>query len=394
MMRGLIAAVALLSLQGASPDAEELYRAHRWFELRAAITPESPAFLRGAVAAAFNEAGPAETLLLSVIASDSQCGAANDSYKLLTQLYFRSGDYASFIIAYDQWAAQCPASSDLQDARGDRDKSSGRPNQGNGPRHAAMLRHGPDDFTLPVSIGGKTDDFLFDSGAWQSVLTEREAAKLGLRIGDERRAFTGSSGDSADFRVALADDVVIGGTHFRNVSFAVIASGPFRDAEVGIIGMPILLGLGSLKWSPDGTVAIGRTTPRSSSPNLVFRDNRLMLQAKVLGTTVLTTLDTGARTTDLNANFADIFPQLIEHGKRVRQDITGVGGTQTFDAVELPEVLFAIGRRTAWLRPGVVTLQRMAQMGGECCVGNAGHDLLAQGKSFTIDFASMTLQIE
>jgi hypothetical protein len=124
--------------------------------------------------------------------------------------------------------------------------------------------------------------------------------------------------------------------------------------------------------------------------------SRLLIGAEVLGKRVQATLDTGATTTDLNANFADLFPDVLSRdGKRGRQDITGAGGTQTFDSFELPQLTFAVGQSRPLLRPGIVTLQRMPLMGGGyCCIGNAGLDLLTQGLGFSIDFAAMTLQIQ
>jgi hypothetical protein len=47
----------------------------------------------------------------------------------------------------------------------------GRPDQVNGPRRAATVRHDGDSFTVPVSMNGKTDDFLLDTGALHSRLT-------------------------------------------------------------------------------------------------------------------------------------------------------------------------------------------------------------------------------
>jgi hypothetical protein len=74
-----------------------------------------------------------------------------------------------------------------------------------------------------------------------------------------------------------------------------------------------------------------------------------------------------------------------------RQDITGAGGAQTFDSFELPQLMFSVGQSRPWLRPAIVTLQRMPLMGGgHCCIG----DLLTQGLGFSIDFATMTLQIQ
>jgi hypothetical protein len=74
---------------------------------------------------------------------------------------------------------------------------------------------------------------------------------------------------------------------------------------------------------------------------------------------VLTTLDTGASTTDLNANFANTFPQAVQGAKKGTADITGVGGTQTFDSLEIAEVIFGIGPAEVVLRPATITLQRV-----------------------------------
>jgi hypothetical protein len=132
-----------------------------------------------------------------------------------------------------------------------------------------------------------------------------------------------------------------------------------------------------------------------TTPNLAFDRSRLLLSAGVLDKTVLTTLDTGANTTELNANFADTFPDVVRTaGKRGKADITGIGGSRTFDSVELPELRFTIGAKNVTIRPASVTLQRIETMGGDCCVGNAGHDLLLQGRGFSIDFSRMTLTVD
>jgi len=204
----------------------------------------------------------------------------------------------------------------------------------------------------------------------------------------------GSSGQSTGFREAVAKELYIGGTRIRNVSFAVIGTGPLADVDAGILGMPVLLALGAIRWSPDGAVEIGSTASRPrADANLVFDRNRLLLRTRVFGRDVLTTLDTGATTTDLNANFAETFPQAVQGAKKGTTDITGVGGTQAFESLEIPEVTFGIGPAEVLLRPATVTLQRIGTIGGECCVGNAGNDLLKRS-GFTIDFSAMTLRLE
>jgi len=393
-LAGALAFCAALSAQSAD-DLDRLFRAHQWFELRSAVTDRSPSLVRAAVATAFNDPETAERLLRDVIRSAPASNAADDAYGMLLQIYLRSGQYRRWLTSYRQWVAAIPDSARARAEEEDEKKFAGRPDQVNGRPRRAVLRHDSEDFTIPASVDGKADDFLFDTGAWQSAMTERRAARLGLQIDATRRVFTGSSGQSAGFRTAIASEVDIGGTRFRNVSFAVIeGTGPIAEADIGVVGMPILLALGMIRWSPDGAVEVGSSTPRvRTDVNLVFDRNRLLLRTRVFGRDVLTTFDTGANTTDLNANFADTFPQAVQGAKKGTTDITGVGGTQTFDSLEIREVGFGIGPAEVLLRPATITLQRIGLIGGECCVGNAGQDLLKHA-GFTIDFSSMTLRLD
>ena len=397
-MRTLAVVTAFCAVLAAQPpqDLDQLFHAHQWFELRSAVTDRSPALMRAAVATAFNERETAERLLRDVIKSAPTSNAADEAYAMLSQIYLRSGQYGRWLTSRRQWLAAMP---DSARARTDEDAEkmfAGRPDQVNGQRRHAILR--PEDadggyFTIPASVDGKADDYVFDTGAWHSVMTKTRAARLGLKIDATRRELTGASGQSTGFRTTIAKEVVIGGTRFRNVSFAVIeVPWPLPDIDAGIVGMPILLGLGAIRWSPDGAVEIGPPAPRErADANLVFDRNRLLLRTRVFGRDVLTTLDTGANTTDLNANFADTFPQAVQGAKKGTTDITGVGGTKAFDSLEIPEVTFGIGPAEVSLRPATITLQRIRGIGGECCVGNAGEDLLKQG--FTIDLSRMTLRL-
>jgi hypothetical protein len=216
-----------------------------------------------------------------------------------------------------------------------------------------------------------------------------------MTIQNDPRTLVDVAGTRTAFRTAVAKEVALGSMTFRNVSFAVLTpGGVFADAEVGIIGLPIILAMGGINWWNRGTAEFGGALPASSEkPNLVFDRSRLVLRAEVLGKEVLAAFDTGANGTDLNANFADLFPDAVAAGKTGSSDITGVGGTQTFASVELPELIFTIGSRPVPLRPAVITMQRNSGAGGECCIANAGNDLLKHGEGFVLNLSTMTLQL-
>ena len=393
-------AAAGLSIVCAPPpadDAERLFREGRWFELRQAVTDSSPPLLRAAVATAFNDTARAESLLWRIVETKPDASAVDSAYELLCRIYRRTGRYARLAGTHKAWASAYPDSPGVRRWGEDRAMFS-RPDQINLARTSAVLEHPRGGFpTLPVSINGIPDDFILDTGAWQSALTESQARKLGVAVREEAATLIDSSGTPTTFRTAVAEEVAIGPMRFRNVSFAVIgSSSPIGSAELGIIGMPILLAIGAIQWSTDGTVELGgaiKGPPDPARPNLAFDRSRLLLSTEVLGQPVMAVLDTGANTTALNANFADSFPQLAAKGKRETEQLTGIGGSQTFESIRLPELSFRIGPTGVTLRPVSITLQRLDGLGGECCVGNAGHDLLVQGRGFAIDFSRMTLAV-
>ena len=46
-----------------------------------------------------------------------------------------------------------------------------------------MLTHeAGDDFSVPVTVNGRTARYLLDTGAWASLITAGEAKRLGLRV--------------------------------------------------------------------------------------------------------------------------------------------------------------------------------------------------------------------
>jgi predicted aspartyl protease len=339
--------------------------------------------------------------LLDIIRTQPASEPARGAHMLLSRIYLRSGQYRRAIANLDEWARAFPDDEDVRKERADVEQFRGLPDQINGPKARATLPHdAASDFSAPLSINGMSATYLLDTGAWMSVITEAEAKRFGMTIRAGAGVLNEPSGKGVSIRTAVARDLVLGGVTFHDVSFAVLPDGePWSAMPLGhrgIVGIPILLSMDCIRWTRGGTWDLGCASDgdASGTAKLVFYENKALVAATVFDERVFLTLDTGAETTDLNVNFSRQFSKQIERlGTKDTTSVTGAGGTAVIDSITLPAVTFALGSLSMALRPAHVTMQENAALGGRCCVGNMGLDLLLQTGEIVINFSSMTLRL-
>jgi predicted aspartyl protease len=250
-----------------------------------------------------------------------------------------------------------------------------------------------------MSVNGHPVTYFFDTGAWVNCMSESEARSLGLKIHEGAGTLNTGTGVRVGFRSATAPTLTVGKTRFRNVSFAIFPDNQepwstLAEGRRGLIGMPAIQGLRSIRWTEDGAVEIGAPSSPAdpARANLFFDNDHLVVSATIEQRVIHATLDTGAQTTDLYQAFATEFPALLDaSGKRDSTEVRGVGHAETFDSVTLPELPIRLAGAATVLRPAHVLLQPLQAAG---CIGNFGMDLLKQGRAFRIDLAAMRLEIE
>jgi predicted aspartyl protease len=395
-------ALAMTSEAQTPDDLHTLFEAGKVFALRDAVQhTDAPAFYRGAVAASTNHIEEAARTLHEVIHASPDSEDAYDAHDLLANVYQRNGLYREALLELQAAIQQRPQAKELQNVR---------------PMFEALARSGDmtviglrptrlrglHDRRLPFRLNGKRDSLAFDTGAAVSFISDREAAYLDLTAEAVSTKIRDSSGNGVSgFRVAIAKDLVIGGLHLQNVPFLVIPDThePFREfgpkeGHRGLIGLPVLLAMQSIRWQPRGDFEFDFPSPKTDeTSNLLFHETNPVAQVKADGRNLDFTLDTGATTTDLNPVFAKEFPALIASGQEETNKITGVGGTQYYDSVLLPSVSLIIGGKVVNLAPAhVSTTQGIG--GTRMWAGNLGNDLLNQAHSITIDFRVMSLKLE
>jgi hypothetical protein len=377
-----------------------LYKTHNWVELSERVQhAQGAALYRGAIGVTFNQDPErTEDLLLSVINAGPHSSEAYEASEWLSHVYFYRGQYRQLIAIMERRWAAFPEKKENSQEQAAVQGFRGLPDQRVVSTRPGKLSHDPESIFIPVSIEGQTATYFFDTGAWISCMSESEARRLRLVIRNSAGTMGQTAGAQVAFRTAVAKDVTIGNTHFKDVSFAVFPDNqePWSDLRAGrrgIIGVPLLVGLRTLLWQTAGNLAIGESSQPFDirNANLTFDDDHLVVRAIIDHQNVSGTVDTGATRTVLYRSFANTFRSLMkQYGKKDFTDVHGLGHAEKFDSVTLPRVGIRIRDFEATLSPAHVI---MKSIGAACCVGNFGLDLFKQASALKLDFGAMTLDL-
>jgi hypothetical protein len=381
------------SAQSSTSNLEELAKERRWVELReVAGKSEHATFYRAMAAAVFNES-EAESLFMSIIRTEPSTEEAYESDK-------KSGRYNRLaVIREAEWKAFPKKEAIVSQKKEDAPFMS-LPDQQNGPRRASTFHHDGRSLPAPATINRKHVEFFFDNGADLSCISEAEAKRLGMTV-SETSGSMGTMTNKTGFRMATAKDVTIGKMHFRDVSFAVFPDDkePWSLVPLGqrgIIGLPLIVGIGTFRWRADGTLTIGEEpkplVPKQS--NLIFDvGDHLVLKASFQGQPIWTAFDSGATTTDIYAPFARQFSDYLkQNGKIGNNEIVGLGGAESYDTIDVPALPLEIAGQTLTLRPAHIMTKRNEHR--DWIFANIGKDFYMQTSRFTLDFQAMRLTLQ
>jgi predicted aspartyl protease len=377
---------------------------HQMFWLRdeVARNPASPDFYTGEVACAFNDVVTCQEKFKKVTSVASSPTAKN-AHHILAYALLREGRFARALHELDALLAIDPKDSDANDTRPFFEVLSHFPDQTVPKNSASKATVHLHDGEVPLLINGKKAFYFIDTGANLSTLTESEALRLGMEIKgvNATGGSTDINGNRVLFRVARAQSIALGGIVLNNVAFLVTSNDqpPFVDmktGERGLIGLPVVIALESVKWTRKGTFEVDRSPKRTdvAAANLCFDDLSLIVEASFDQHALPFALDTGATTTELWAKFADVAAELIrKFGSRESHTVTGLGGSQKFDAASIPKVTLLLGGKPVTLQPAHI-LAAEQKSEAKWLYGNLGMDLLNQAQTVAIDFRTMTLALD
>jgi predicted aspartyl protease len=406
MILGLLTFAVLvqpLHSRDSTAGLKSFYDSHRWFELRDKVArTNAPAFYKGAVATAFNRTPEAETDLRAIISDDRSGDFGFEARELLIAFFYRTGKYHEALAEANALLAQKSSAADIVNVLPTLQVLSTHDNQSIVERHPGTVTMDVDDenLVLPVDVNGISGHYILDNGFSVSGVSESEAQRLKLDVHDVATNIDSMNGAQVKIRVAVAANFVLAGVQLHNVAFYVLPDDqpPFNQLQAGrrgILGLPVILALGHVKWSvTDHLFSVLPLTEGGSlaKANMAFDGTGTLCRLFFYGKPLQFSLDLGAQNTVLYDSFAQKFPTLRASGFHEKHQVTGVGGSSRLDSVIIPSLTFSLGNHPLVLKPAHILLQDNNST-SDRFAGNLGMDLLNQAGTVEVDFRSMTLSL-
>jgi hypothetical protein len=249
--------------------------------------------------------------------------------------------------------------------------------------------------TLPVTINAKSEDFVFDTGAGFSTVTESFAVRTGLRVlqGEPVVIRSGVTGTGTLVKLGIADKLVIGNTSVRNVVCLIfpdssltfkLPDSSFRlDA---VLGFPVIKELGMVNIYPDKIEIKSPDQKVTYEPNMAIDLLKPIIFLKYNGKELPFTFDSGASETILSEVFYKEFKSLVDSiGNPKNVSVGGAGGLRTMQMVLLPGISFeCLGEKI--IMKEVNVSKDVLKTANSVYYGNIGQDMIRQFQSMTINF--------
>jgi hypothetical protein len=255
-------------------------------------------------------------------------------------------------------------------------------------------------YTL-LTIKGSNDstvNFIFDTGANVSAITQSSARKLNLRmIQDSKIYVMGATGVRNEARIGMADSMSIGNIKIYNAEFVVFADSLFTFAGGkyvinGAVGFPIFSLFEEITYD-DSVIFIPKApTIKASDPNMFIKADDYILAIEYKNKKYPFFFDTGNMKTFFKKNFYDIDSSSFRSLKDTVFSYGGLGGIVTMKAKQPDEITLMFSGKSFILEKPLIELE-YEQM-EKNLYGSIGKDFVNCHKKRIMSFKEARLEFE
>lgn len=253
---------------------------------------------------------------------------------------------------------------------------------------------------IPVTSGTQAGQFIFDTGAGLSSVSESYAKQLGFRILPDTGIYVaGFTGIYNPVRIAIASELRFGSIVIHNEPFLV-----FRDEALsfangaykinGIIGFPVAKELGRITITRKSLLIDAHKEDNSFAKNFFVEQLRPMVLLGYKDRLLPFNFDTGAASSDFLRPFYELDSNLLKAaGKYADRQSASAGGAHTRRVLEIPNLKLQLGAQTVTI-PLAAVDPTAYHVSSQELYGNIGQDLLKQYNKVILDFGNNVLRLE
>lgn len=258
---------------------------------------------------------------------------------------------------------------------------------------------------IPVTVSGKSKNFVFDTGANFSVIQRSVALEMGCEIIPIQFNVSAITGAKVKSDLAVVKELKMGNPDgsgqvvCENVVFLVFDDKDLTFSEVnysiqGIIGFPVIRNLEEIHMTKGDLLTIPKTAQVTQKSNMILNGFVPVVQVTQDSDTLQFSFDTGAVETSLNSAYYTKYKKKVEKkGKKRTLKSGGAGGMVEFEGYVLPKVTLAVGKSEVTLHNVEIRKDHV----GEAAVdfdGNLGQDFIKQFNEMIISFKYSAIQFK
>ncbi len=256
-------------------------------------------------------------------------------------------------------------------------------------------------YRVVLTVHGVTRDWILDTGADHSVVSESFAKELGLKFSKKTAATPGFGGVSNKIHVAILDRLDIGSATVRNTVMLVVPDANLTVSRKGhgyvipaLLGYPIYQALGKVRFTANRHFLAGPNLEEAGQSSPLYMDKlNVLVLAKVHEQQRVFQLDSGSNETVLYSTYYRDFPMdFADHRSASTLQGSAVGGTVTSPVEYIDDAEMTIGGREATLHHIPVQVDP-TQDPSNRYEGNIGCDLLDSFESATLDFTNSSFYL-
>lgn len=253
---------------------------------------------------------------------------------------------------------------------------------------------------IPVTSGDQTGQFIFDTGAGLSSVSESYARQLGFRILPDTGIYvSGFTGIYNPVRIAIAPQLRFGSITVYNEPFLVFkdealsfANGAYKIN--GIIGFPVAKELGRITITRKSLLIDAHREDNSFTKNFFVEQLRPIVLLSYKNKLLPFNFDTGAGSSDFLRPFYLLDSTALKtSGKYVNKQSASAGGAHTRRVLEIPNLKLQLGTQTVTIPIANVDPSGY-HVSSQELYGNIGQDLLKQYNKVILDFGNNVLRLE